>query len=768
MMRTSGYLLCFAVALLAFNGVAGAAVTTDTVVPAVATTEAPPADPADPPASWSAGKIPVPGGFFDLTTRGAAPHATSVWMVYDAHNLYVAFRCEQKGTPIVASQTTNDVGFGLDDFVGVGIDTSGVGTESYFFEATPRGVRYQQANENTRYRPLWRSMGSINGTTWSSILIVPLNSMRIHSGSPQTWRINFIRNVAATGEHYTWAYNGIMADGPVGNGWPTFIDTRYWASWSGIEISKEMLRGLRPKPRAEVYGLSSSGNDRNIFQQANGLFAPQQVRNVGIDVSVPLTSTINFVGTVNPDFSNVEIDQQTIAPQEFRRSLLEYRPFFAQGASYINADAIGINNNLVFYSPGVGAFNRGLKVEGTFGKQSFGVLNFNGYDQETNNTFHDTAYGYKHALQNRSFLYWADGVIAHHSIFGDDTTNEFGVAGRNLKTGFVWGLDSAQEHGSWLSTETALITGAALPINHAYNNVSFVDVHKQNYEWNVTYEDIAPYYNPIAGFTANSDIRGPSFYTWGAGATPYVKNYQLNFFADRFIDRSGAVHQADFSLGLNATLKDGLSINGLGPNVSELRSYATVNPTTIGATCNSAGLPRSYYTGYPTYYCGRNDTFNLMVLPFGYRDGTPTPVDASVQFGRFGYGMLGPADNGNDYVHLYTLSTSRPIGRFLSLGLEYDGTVERGIESGLLDSQWLRRISIGAQLGQDENFTVSLRAINGNGGFAVPGSNFAAGYHIRFRNRDELFANFGTPAANYTLNRFIIKYLFRFGGDAGT
>ncbi len=157
-----------------------------------------------------------------------------------------------------------------------------------------------------------------------------------------------------------------------------------------------------------------------------------------------------------------------------------------------------------------------------------------------------------------------------------------------------------------------------------------------------------------------------------------------------------------------------------------------------------------------------------MAIPVGYGDGTTHPIDASASFGRFGYGLLGTGDNGPDYVHLYTISTSRPLFRIFSLGLEYDGTVERGITSGMFDSQWLRRISLGAQLGPYENFTVSLRAINGNGGFALPGNNFAAAYHRRLRNGDELFLNFGTPASPYTLDRFIAKYLFRFGGDAGT
>jgi hypothetical protein len=219
---------------------------------------------------------------------------------------------------------------------------------------------------------------------------------------------------------------------------------------------------------------------------------------------------------------------------------------------------------------------------------------------------------------------------------------------------------------------------------------------------------------------------------------------------------------------LNVTFKNGFSINGLGPSISELRSYAVVDPKTLGTTCDDPSLPRSYFTGYPSYFCGRNDTYNFMTIPIGYGDGTPTPIDAVASFGRFGHGLLGPNDNGPDYVHLYSISTSRPIFRMFSLGLEWDGTVEHGISSGLVDSQWLRRVTLGANLSPYENFTVSLRAINGNGGFALPGVNFAAAYHHRFRNDDELFVNYGTPASPYTLNRFIMKYIFRFGGEAGT
>lgn len=733
-----------------------AAVAMTASVPAVQAPHPLALDPSLSDPAWAAGAIAAPGGFYDLTTHHAAPHRTDVWMEYDAHNLYVAFRAHQNGTPITATQTTNDVGFGLDDFVGVAIDPSGTGTDAYIFYTTPRGVRYEQANETNRYRPQWSAAARIDGSTWSAVLVIPLKIMRLHAGPNQTWRLNFFRNVAASAEHYTWAYNGAMQDGPVGQQWPGFYDAKYWASWSGVQVSGAMLASARPKPRAELFALESIGGDRNLFQQGNGTFLPEHVRVTGLDLTYPLTSTINFVGTLNPDFSNVEIDQQTIAPQEFRRNLQEYRPFFSQGASFINVNPIQFGPNTLFYSPGVGPFDRGEKVEGSFGEQSFGVLNFRGFDQTTGNTFDDTVYGFKHATPTRTFLVWADGVQAHHSLFGDDASNEFGVAGRNLNTGFVWGVNRAMEHGSWD------------PLRNSSNTYAFVDVHQHNYEWNVQYQDITPFYNPLDGFTAVSDERGLTLFTWVSGSSRGVKNYTLNLFADRFTDRSGAVHQADFDPSLNVTFKNGFSLNGLGPTVGELRSYSLVDPASNGTACSDTSLPRSYFTGFPTYFCGRSDTYNLMAIPIGYRDGTPTPVDASVFFGRFGYGLLGAGDNGADYVHLYSLSTSRPLGRMLTLGLEWDGTVERGIASGMHDSQWLRRITVGAQLGPDENFTLSLRAINGTGGFALPGNNLAAAYHRRLRNGDELFLNFGTPASPTTLNRFIAKYLFRLGGDAGT
>jgi hypothetical protein len=581
------------------------------------------------------------------------------------------------------------------------------------------------------------------------VMIVPLNVLRVPRGGKQTWRLQFVRQIAARGEHVSWVWDPIMQDSASGT-WPTFADTRFWAAGT---LDLAASAAARPKPRADVYGLASIGNDRDLFQQANGTFLPMNVREIGGDVSYPITPTIRFVGTLNPDFSNVEIDQQTIAPQEFQRQLLEYRPFFSQGAAFINAasgprsptGAYVNASDLVFYSPSVGPFDSGAKIEGTFGDQSFGALTFHGYDQTTNNTFSDQAYGYEHAVQGGSFLYWSDGVLANHSLAGTDDTIEDGVEARDLANGMIYFFDYSFENGTWV------------PQGHADFAELFVDHHQGPFEINAGYLDISPNYDPIDGYTANSDIRGPQFYSDYTGSAPGIKNYTLFVAADRFIDDSGAVHQADAQFFINATFKNAFSLDGVGEEIGQLRSYGIPS----GPDCTGPIVLQSSFTGYPCYRDGLTQPFNLYQIPLGYRDGTPSPFDASYFWGPFG----------DDYVHLFTLVTSRPIGSRISLGLEYDGTYERAFSDGVLDSQWLRRISLTYNLSNESTFSVGLRDINGLGGFATQtqiGNNLSLAFHERFPAGNELYINYGSPAAGATLNRLIVKFVFHAGADEGT
>jgi hypothetical protein len=213
------------------------------------------------------------------------------------------------------------------------------------------------------------------------------------------------------------------------------------------------------------------------------------------------------------------------------------------------------------------------------------------------------------------------------------------------------------------------------------------------------------------------------------------------------------VHEADTLGSLSATFNNGFSINNIGPSVGILREY----DVPADADCSGPTIGVSSFTGFPCYRNGRDRRFDLFQVALGYKDGTPAPIDASVSFGPFG----------GSYTQITSITTSRPIGRY-SLGLEYDGTIERAID-GSIDSQWLRRVSLGESLSSESNLSIAIRAINGRGGFSPStGTNAAFAYHRRFSSGDELFVDYGTPAASATLHRFTMKYVIHIGGDAGT
>lgn len=585
-MRTVAYVACVLVSIGAFCGVAGAAVTHPTAYAAALATHPLGSDTTLSDPDWARGRITqddVP--FHDITTRALAPFKTTAYLLYDAANLYIGFDVQQPRLPITATQTTNDVGFGLDDFVGIGIDTSGNGATVYYFSTTPRGTRYEEASESTRYQPLWHVAARRDGARWKAVLTIPLKALHTSSAATQSWRFNFVRGVAAVGDHYTWAYDGTMQDGSTPQ-WPPFGDSQFWPHLTGLRNLASS--GFGDRARANIYGLGSAGGNRKLFEQANGTFAPETQRVAGIDLSYALTNTIHFVSTVNPDFSNVETDQQSIAPQEFRRVLTEYRPFFAEGNSFLSPTSPSggafTPNNQIFYSPSIGPFDRGAKLEGSFGQQSFGVLSFRGYDETTNNEFDDIAYGYTHATPSQTFAYWSDGVLAHHSSAGDDTSFEAGTNFHNLHTGLAGGIDEAFESGSYVPDP-----------GHARQLNIIGEMRKPNYDLVADWEDVTPNYNPIDGYTGISDIRGWVDAINLNGSSPGIKSYTFTLGSDRFYDDSEAIHQADVLAMLTAHVNQ-LSM-GFGPRTGELRSYSQSAPGPLG--CDDPALVRTSYTGFP-------------------------------------------------------------------------------------------------------------------------------------------------------------------------
>jgi hypothetical protein len=406
----------------------------------------------------------------------------------------------------------------------------------------------------------------------------------------------------------------------------------------------------------------------------------------------------------------------------FQRQYQEYRPFFAQGASFINAlPQVNVNGiaDTLFYTPSIGVFNRGLKIEGTAGENSIGALNVTG------DGFNDTAFGYKHDNAAETFSYDAQAVAANHADQRDDVAG-VGLHRTNAHSGEFTIATLKQENNSRSGSSSYLFASEG--------------VQSAKYFLAVDYRDVAPGFNPIDGYTAFNDIRGPRFigqYNGVGGKHSLLKSWNAGGIIDRFFDRAGQLREYDANFNVNAQLKNNISL-GFGAGPSGLRFDESAQGDVV--------------------------PFSLRQLVFGYNDGTPAPVDASYVWGPFG----------GSYLQQITFSTTRQFGLF-GLSTEYDGTVEHASAAQPYATQWLRRVSLTRSFGKNASLAIGVRNINGLGGFALmpqgitATTNLAVSYHQRFPNLDELYVDYGSPAIqDNTLHRLIVKYVFHAGGSTGT
>lgn len=673
------------------------------VLSAVKAQAAPPIDASLASSAWH--EALKAQAFEDFTTREPAKYETDAYFLYDDKNMYVAFHAAQNGTPITATQNVDNAGVLTDDHVSFSVDTSGNGSRVYSFKVTPKGVHDETSSENARYAPEWTSLAKITADGgYNVMMVIPLADIRAQSAPLQRWKINFVRFIAATNDEYTWAYEAPQTN--VG-------DPTYWPTIDGVRIAGT---ATRPRPHADVYALASGGSDHRTFQNGIGNFEQTNPRTVGVDVTYPVTNTLAFVGTLNPDFSNVEQDQTSIAPQMFQRQYQEYRPFFAQGSQYINPmPSVNVNGiaDTLFYTPAIGIFNRGLKLEGTAGQSAIGVLNVTG------DGFNDSAFGYAYHNSAQTLSYGAEGIFANHSDQRDDSGGVF-LTRSNAHSGEFTIAKELREQNSILGSSSYFFASEG--------------IQSAQYFTAIDYRDVSPNFNPIDGYTSFNDIRGPRLigqYNGVARKGSIIKSWNAGGLVDKFTDHAGQVREYDANASAGITFTNNLSVMfAAGP--SALRFDESPQGDLV--------------------------PFSLRTLMLGYKDGSPKPVDASYSWGPFGGG----------YLQQMTFSTAQQFGLY-GLSLEYDGTVEHASTSQAYDTQWLRRVSLTRSFGRSASLAIGLRSVNGYGGFAMPGTNLAFSYHKRFANLDELYVDYGTPAApGNTIHRFIVKYVFHAGGGSGT
>jgi hypothetical protein len=109
----------------------------------------------------------------------------------------------------------------------------------------------------------------------------------------------------------------------------------------------------------------------------------------GFDVNYGLTSNLTAVLTVNPDFAQIEADEDLINLTRYPLFLPEKRPFFTEGSSIFHT-AGNFPNSKLFYSRRINEPVYGLKMTGKIGNWNLGVIH----------SLNDNDFGIKTKIEN--------------------------------------------------------------------------------------------------------------------------------------------------------------------------------------------------------------------------------------------------------------------------------------------------------------------------------------------------------------------------------
>ena len=278
--------------------------------------------------SWKKG-VPAQNFFqqFPADTSGAqAP--TEIYMVYNDEFLYVGIKCYAKGDKHVVNSLRRDFDFFGTDNISVLFDTYSDRTNAFLFGMNPYGVRREAIISNggrqfgdflTSWDNRWYGEAKIHEGYWIAEMAIPFKTLRFKEGEDE-WRFNSYRFDTHDGEISTWTRiprNQIIMD--LG-----FMGKMKW---------DKPLEKSGPNISLIPYLIGGASRDFTDVEQEGADFTG----NFGGDAKIGVTSALNLDLTVNPDFSQVEVDQQVTNLDRFEIFFPERRQFFLENADLFSS-----------------------------------------------------------------------------------------------------------------------------------------------------------------------------------------------------------------------------------------------------------------------------------------------------------------------------------------------------------------------------------------------------------------------------------------------
>ncbi len=247
-----------------------------------------------------------------------ATERTNVWIAYGDGNLYVAAHLyDSKPDNLVVNDIRKDFSERAQDVFSVILDTFHDRRNGYVFMTNPAGARgdRQISNEgrevNANWDAIWRVETRRVDNGWTVEMEIPFRAIRTAKGNG-VWGINFSRRIRRNNELAFWA--------PVPRAYG-LTRLSLAGTLTGLPEADAGSRDLRVTPFALA----------NTVRETGGTEFSENLQ-AGVDVKWGVTRSLALDLTVNPDFAQVEADQQRVNLTQFSLFFPEKRQFFLENS----------------------------------------------------------------------------------------------------------------------------------------------------------------------------------------------------------------------------------------------------------------------------------------------------------------------------------------------------------------------------------------------------------------------------------------------------
>ena len=326
-------------------GPATGARATKTTADAVRARRAPAIDGRDDDAVWGEAALITEFREFQPRIDGDPRFRTEAKFAYDDRYVYAFIRSyDPRPDSIVSLLSRRDVRTNSEQ-VKIVIDSYHDKRSAFQFAVNPAGVKrdytiVNDVEEDGSWDGVWDVATTIDSLGWTAEYRIPLSQLRFARKDVHTFGVGFWRDVARTGERYSW---------------PLYDRSKFGVVSQLGEVHG--ITGLGSPRRLEVlpYTVAKSAMRASEYD-ADGLesrFETRQEVSGGGDVKYGLTSNLTLDATINPDFGQVDADPAQVSLNGAALFLAEQRPFFVEGAGVMSF-RMGGNNSGLFYSRRIG------------------------------------------------------------------------------------------------------------------------------------------------------------------------------------------------------------------------------------------------------------------------------------------------------------------------------------------------------------------------------------------------------------------------------